>query len=99
MQRHNLPLKCRTRETRRTIGSALGEVIEMDVVEKGVQWSKCLRVRVRVHVKKKLLRGKKITIEGDERRWVYFKYERLPNFCYNCGLLSHDLRFKVRETS
>lgn len=92
VQIHNLSLKCRTRETGRTIGSVLGEVIEVDVAEKGVQWSKCLRVRVTMDVMKKLLRGKKITIEGDEGRWVYFKYERLLNFCHNCGLLSHDLR-------
>lgn len=43
-------------------------------------------------VTKKLVRGKKVAIEEDEKRWVIFKYERLPNFCYNCGLLSHDLR-------
>lgn len=60
--------------------------MEVDVAEKGVQWSKCLRVRVKVDVTKKLLRGKKITIKGDDGRWVYFKYERLPNFCYYCGL-------------
>ena len=49
-------------------------------------------MRVKVDVMKKLLRGKKITIKGDEERWVYFKDERLPNLCYNCGLLSHDFR-------
>lgn len=28
-------------------------------------------------------------IEGDESRWVFFKYERLPNFYYRCGRLDH----------
>lgn len=37
VQIHNLPLKCRTREIGRTIGSALGEVMEVDVAEKEVQ--------------------------------------------------------------
>jgi hypothetical protein len=27
---------------------------------------------------------------GDQDYWVSFKYKRLPNFCYWCGLLMHD---------
>nr|POE81554.1 hypothetical protein CFP56_18702 [Quercus suber] len=38
------------------------------------------------------MRGQKINIEKGEARWVHFKYERLPNFCYRCGLLEHDLK-------
>ena len=45
-----------------------------------------------VDVTRKLIRGRKINIVGEEARWVHFKYERLPNFCYRCGLLEHDLR-------
>lgn len=33
-----------------------------------------------------------VTIEGGESRWINFKYNWLPNFCYNCGMLSHALR-------
>ena len=43
-------------------------------------------------VTRKLIRGRKINIVGEEARWVHFKYERLPNFCYRCGLLEHDLK-------
>ena len=41
-----------------------------------------MRVRVRLDVTKRLVRGKKITVEEGDSRWVNFKYERLPNFCY-----------------
>ena len=66
--------------------------MEVDVTKLGVQWGKYLRVRVQLDVTKKLIRGKKIVVEGGEQRWISFKYERLPNFCYRCGMLSHGLR-------
>ena len=75
VQIHNLPLNSRTREIGWAIGSKLGEVMEVDVVESGVQWEKYLRVRVKMDVMKKLVRGKKIAIEGGEQRWIAFKYE------------------------
>ncbi|KAL0002242.1 hypothetical protein SO802_016023 [Lithocarpus litseifolius] len=92
VQIHNLPLKSRTRETGRAIGASMGEVLDIDVVESGVHWGKFLRVRVLIDVTKKIVRGKRIVIEGGEQRWVAFKYERLPNFCYHFGLFSHGLK-------
>ncbi|XP_030949448.1 uncharacterized protein LOC115973328 [Quercus lobata] len=92
VQIFNLPLNCRTKEIGLAIGAKLGEVLEIDVQESGVHWGTCLRVKVHLDVTKRLLRGKKITMEGGESRWVNFKYERLPNFCYQCGLLNHTLK-------
>ena len=37
VQMYNLPLKHRTRETRLAIGASLGEVLEVDVADSGVQ--------------------------------------------------------------
>ncbi|KAK7850647.1 uncharacterized protein CFP56_044066 [Quercus suber] len=91
-QIHNLPLKSITRETGRAIGAKLEEVLDVDVAESRVHWGKFLRVRVQIDVTKKIVRGKRIVIEGGEQRWITFKYERLPNFCYHCGLLSHGLK-------
>ena len=92
VQIFNLPLNCRTKEIGLAIGTKLGEVLETDVQESGVQWGTCLRVKVRLDVTKRLIRRKKILVEGGESKWVNFKYERLPNFCYRCGLLNHTLK-------
>lgn len=92
IQIFNLPLISRTKETRWAIGSSLGDVMEVDVPDSRVHWGKCLRVHIWIDATKRLIRGKRITIEGGESRWVQFKYERLPNFYYRYGLLSHALK-------
>lgn len=51
---------------------------------------------------KKLIRGKRVIIEGGESKWVFFRYKRLPNFCYWCGMLDHgekDCQEKMSTTN
>ena len=67
------------------------------MADTGVQWGKCLRVHVSLDVSRKLIRGKRIHGEKAVDWWVLFKYERLPNFCYHCGLLEHDLKDYMRK--
>ncbi|KAK7824330.1 hypothetical protein CFP56_034553 [Quercus suber] len=69
------------------IGFKLGEVLDVDVPESRVHWGKCLRVRIRIDATKRLVRGKRVTIEEGKNR-----YEWLPNFCYSCGMLSHGIK-------
>lgn len=99
VQIYNLPLMSMTREAGMEIGAKIGTVLDVDVLEKGVQWGKFLQVRVRIDATKKLVRGKKVTIEGGETKWVFFKYERLPNFCYKCGRLDHGEKECLEKTN
>ena len=41
-------------------------------------------------ITKPLSRVRKIWLEGKVIGWAALKYERLPNFNYWCGLVSHD---------
>ncbi len=51
-----------------------------------------MRVRVAIDITKPLCRGRKIKLDLTSARWVSFKYERLPNFCYWCGCVTHGER-------
>ena len=53
-----------TRETGMEIGTKIGMVLDIDVLEKGVQWGKFLRVRIRFDATKKMVRGKRVSIEA-----------------------------------
>ena len=62
-----------------------------------------VRIRVRMDAQKPLCRGRKIGLDGKRETLLSFKYERLPNFCYWCGLITHsesdcDLWLQSRET-
>ena len=72
------------------IGSKIGRVLEVDKRVMQANLAKFFRIRVEVPIDKPLCRGGCVKNEEGGRYWVDFRYERLPNFCYICGLLGHD---------
>ncbi|GMY35015.1 putative ribonuclease h protein [Fagus crenata] len=88
VQIHDLPFLYMNRDVGEKVGWTLGMVFMVDTDVKGVGWGKSLRVRVQIDVTQPLLRGKKLRLGGNSV-WVYFKYERLPLFCYGCGRIWH----------
>lgn len=49
-----------------------------------------LRVKAKIDVSKPLCHGWKVLLNGDSEGWVSFKYEKMLNFCYWCGMVTHD---------
>ena len=43
-----------------------------------------------IDITKPLCWGRIITLDSNDDRFITFKYERLPNICYWCGMVSHD---------
>ena len=68
----------------------MGKVEKVDVGENGVNLGCFLRIRVTLNISQPLIRGRMVRMGGSDSRWVEFKYERLPVFCYLCGRLDHD---------
>ncbi|KAI7990869.1 Uncharacterized protein LOK49_LG12G01876 [Camellia lanceoleosa] len=88
----DLPIVSMTKEVGVLIGNSIGTFDDMDYAEDGVAWGKSLRIRVAININKPLRRGMKITLGQKDLMWVSFKYERLPNFCFACGILGHNQR-------
>jgi hypothetical protein len=87
----NLPLACMSREVGISIGSSVGAVEDVDVADDGVGWGEFLRVRIVLDLSKPLPRGRTIRVR-DTPVWVPFKYEKIPKFCFKCGVVRHGDR-------
>ncbi|MED6119112.1 hypothetical protein PIB30_008921 [Stylosanthes scabra] len=46
--------------------------------------------RVKINVERPINRGTNMGSKEDGITWVDFKYEKLPTFCYHCGIIGHD---------
>lgn len=89
---HNLPLMARNESMGRMIGNNIGESFEVDIDEDEMTWGELMRIRVNINMTKPLPRGKKINVGTEKPSWIYFSYDRLPNFCYYCGQLGHGFK-------
>ena len=59
--------------------------------------AKFIRVKVMLDVLKPLIPGFYHTRVEKSPFWVQFKYERLSEFCFNCGCLGHSINFCSKE--
>ncbi|XP_042954408.1 uncharacterized protein LOC122290790 [Carya illinoinensis] len=91
VQLHNLTLATMNEEVGAQFAASTGHVILVETKLDGRTWGRCLRVRVAVDIHKPLLRGKWMLFEEKEY-WISFKYERLQNFCFHCGILYHKVK-------
>ena len=89
VQIHGLSIRAMTRKAAPAIGKTLGnlESVVDDKDDGGRE--NCMRVRMRMNINHPLCRGRKVALPTGSEALVRFKYERLPNFCYWCGLLTH----------
>ncbi|KAF3955405.1 hypothetical protein CMV_019378 [Castanea mollissima] len=89
---HNIPERSLKIEVGEMIGNTIGSVIQVADLEDDGAGSEFLRVRINIDISKPLLRCFKLCTEGKQVGWVGIKYERLPNFCYWCGRVTHRER-------
>ncbi|KAJ1387554.1 Zinc knuckle CX2CX4HX4C [Sesbania bispinosa] len=84
-----LPLHCRTTRMGSKIGACMGEVVDAEAFatkEKG----SFIKVKVNFDTTQPPKPGVNVGSRANGVTWVDFRYERLPQFRYSCGLVGHE---------
>ncbi|KAL8502097.1 hypothetical protein ACS0TY_021279 [Phlomoides rotata] len=85
---YDLPTAARTLKSINLIWGKIGEVLEVDLgTMEGI--TRSVWIKVKVDLRKPLKIGIMLEMGTAKCVWIDFKYERLPSFCYLCGLLGH----------
>ncbi|CAK8564243.1 unnamed protein product [Lathyrus sativus] len=87
---YKLPIMLCSKAMTKKLGGILGEFEEMDLKEAHIN-GRFLRIKAKINLNKSLKRGTVVRFK-EKNLIVYFKYERLPTFCFVCGRVGHQLK-------
>jgi hypothetical protein len=71
------------------IGSQLGRVEDAAIYDYP-QKARIIKIKVYINIEEAIKPGMFICNTRDGIKWVDFRYENLPMFCFNCGLVGHN---------
>ncbi|KAF8407427.1 hypothetical protein HHK36_006560 [Tetracentron sinense] len=89
-QLHELLTSMFTQRIGEALGKERSEVLEVDLPQGIHSRGKYLRVRVRMDIGRPLQYQIRLLRLDKEPAVIEIRYERLPVFCYHCGLIGHD---------
>ena len=93
IQVFGLPLNRLNKANAQRIGNIAGTFLEEDLSGGGIDGSfQFIRIRVGLEVNRPLPTGFLLDYEELPMMWIPFKFEKLGNFCYGCGLLGHEVK-------
>nr|XP_051229135.1 uncharacterized protein LOC127346935 [Lolium perenne] len=89
-QIHGIPELYRKKEVLDDLSRRIGKTKEVQMSPKPFFEGNYVRLRVMIDVSKPLMRFVSLMVEGEGRKRLAVKYEKIPFFCKRCGLLGHD---------
>lgn len=91
VQLHGLPNGFMTESAGKQLGDFFGTFLQYDPNNNSSIWRECMRIKIKIDVRKPLKRKKKVCRKNGSENIVQCKYERLGDFCFN-AVWSHILR-------
>lgn len=89
VQLHNVPMRFRSKRVCVDFGNRMGMFLEFDPINFTEGWKPFVRIRVSLKVTRPLMEGMHLKKKGQQAVWINFKYERVPTFCFVCGIIGH----------
>ena len=95
VQVYDLPVGFMSKRVAVDIGNFIGNFVETYPNNFMGVWRSYMCIRVSMDISKPLRRRMKIRKSGEKNdgSWANFKYEKLPNFCFFCGLIGDSDHF------
>lgn len=95
---HGLPLENLNIKSAEKILCQLGEIMEIEEsMDDGVFLRHFIRARVKINIHSPLSTGCWIPRRNLSNVWVAFKYEKLQDLCFSCGVIGHEQKSCKRE--
>uniref|UniRef100_A0A803P0U8 Zinc knuckle CX2CX4HX4C domain-containing protein n=1 Tax=Cannabis sativa TaxID=3483 RepID=A0A803P0U8_CANSA len=90
IQVYRLPFLSKSEALAKILGNMVGTFLEVHEDSLNEGWGPFLRMRVGIDVSKPLLRGQLVSFPWmANEMWLDYRYERLPDFYYECGIIGH----------
>jgi hypothetical protein len=87
----NLPFGLMNKSWGEELAGKIGKLEKVDADSNGRAWGPYLRVKVRINITKPLRRGVSIfSVKRQKKEWYEVQYEKLPSYCYSCGIIGHS---------
>lgn len=87
----NLPFGLMNGKWGGQLAGMIGEVEKLDLDDQGRAWGPYLRAKVAIDVSKPLRRCVGIfSARQQTNEWYDVQYEKLPYFCFSCGIIRHS---------
>lgn len=99
IQVYGLPGNLMSEQVGKQLGDFFGKFVSYDPNNNSSIWRECMRIKILVDVRKPLKRKKKICRKNGAECIVQCKYERLGEFCFVCGMVTHTERFCNKKLS
>jgi hypothetical protein len=96
VQMWGLPAHCKTKEMGESLGSMMGTVETAELYEYPGK-KMIVKVKVAINVYQPIQTGILIGNHRDETHWIDYRYENLPQVCFNCGILGHEEKMCSNE--